>query len=166
MKLKVFAWLILAERINTKNMLRRRHYHVDDDANCVLCNWIVEETVEHMFFTCPFSKDYWSVVGMNFDGTSNRISLVHLPREAGRVQCLWKRWWRLHGVFGKSVTGRSSRESPQHWIMERIGLGSTYPFFLIVLNPLWFLLLNAFLVLGSSLYFIFLALILCCSLAH
>lgn len=26
MKLKVFAWLLLSDRLNTKNMLRRRHY--------------------------------------------------------------------------------------------------------------------------------------------
>lgn len=28
MKLKVFAWLLLLERLNTKNMLHRRHYVV------------------------------------------------------------------------------------------------------------------------------------------
>lgn len=33
MKLKVFSWLLLVDRLNTKNMLRRRHYVVGPPVN-------------------------------------------------------------------------------------------------------------------------------------
>lgn len=80
MKLKVFAWLLLADRINTKNMLRRQHYNVDSNLNCVLCNDGVEDTIEHLFFTCPFSKGCWEMLGMKFEGPDNRLLLIHSGR--------------------------------------------------------------------------------------
>lgn len=64
-KLKVFSWLLLADRVNTKNMLQQRHHNVTDDTECVLCNAKTEETVEHLFFECPFSAACWGKVGIS-----------------------------------------------------------------------------------------------------
>jgi hypothetical protein len=36
-KHKLFAWLVLHDRINTKDMLLRRHWHVTDNHSCILC---------------------------------------------------------------------------------------------------------------------------------
>lgn len=56
MQWKVFLWLLLADRLNTRNMLRRRHYRVNnDDYNCLLCHNPPEESLLHLFFRCPFS---------------------------------------------------------------------------------------------------------------
>lgn len=67
-KLKVFAWLLLSDRLNTKNMLRRRHYVVGPNTgrtdDCVLCQHRCDETLEHLFFTCTFSKSCWDTIGM------------------------------------------------------------------------------------------------------
>lgn len=48
MKIKVFGWLLMSNRLNTKNMLTRRHYHIDDGPDCLLCPNQMEETLEHM----------------------------------------------------------------------------------------------------------------------
>lgn len=64
MKLKVFTWLLLADRVNTKNMLKRKHYNVTDGPECVPYNLKTEETVEHLFFACPFSGECWDKVGV------------------------------------------------------------------------------------------------------
>lgn len=69
MKIKVFAWLLDADRINTKNMLRRRHWNVADGVNCVLCDDAVEEIVEHLFFDCPFSAGCWNSIDMHWGGS-------------------------------------------------------------------------------------------------
>ena len=56
MQWKVFLWLLLSDRLNTRNMLRRRHFRIqDDDYTCLLCNHPLEEDIVHLFFTCPFS---------------------------------------------------------------------------------------------------------------
>jgi len=56
-RVKFFAWLILVDRLNTKSMLRRHHLNIQDNDTCVLCNTGEVETIEHLFFDCPFAKD-------------------------------------------------------------------------------------------------------------
>jgi hypothetical protein len=51
-KIKFFAWLLLNDRINTRNMLRRRRKVLEEGYNCVMCQYSVEETV-HLFFDYP-----------------------------------------------------------------------------------------------------------------
>lgn len=42
-RVKLFAWLILVDQLNTKMMLRRRHLNIQDDALCVMCDTGLEE---------------------------------------------------------------------------------------------------------------------------
>jgi hypothetical protein len=52
MKIKVFAWLLFCDRLNTCDMLDRRHCaKEDDDLTCVLCDTGQRETRLHLFFT-------------------------------------------------------------------------------------------------------------------
>ena len=60
-KHKIFFWLLLRDRLNTRNILRREN-KILDDYNCVLCNSRCEETLFHLFFSCPFSQDCWNSV--------------------------------------------------------------------------------------------------------
>lgn len=60
MKIKVFGWLLLSDRLNTRNMLKQRHYNIGYDHGCILCGSQIEETVEHLFFECQFSLLCWS----------------------------------------------------------------------------------------------------------
>lgn len=49
MKVKVFAWLLFSDRLNTRGMLNRRHYaKEDDDLTCVLCDGGHKETRLHV----------------------------------------------------------------------------------------------------------------------
>jgi len=73
MKLKVFAWLLLNDRLNTRNMLKRQNYNIGDDHNCLLYGLNTEETVEHMIFTCSFSKRCQRVLNVNWDPFPGRI---------------------------------------------------------------------------------------------
>jgi hypothetical protein len=52
---KFFMWLVLVDSLNTRSMLLRRHYNVQLDAFCVLCNNNVEEDIEHLLFLYPFA---------------------------------------------------------------------------------------------------------------
>jgi hypothetical protein len=75
----------MVDRLNTKNMLRRRHYTmVDNNYACMLCQNPPEETVEHLFFTCPFSQQCWARLGVSWPASGNRITLLHEGRDRWR----------------------------------------------------------------------------------
>jgi len=65
-KHKVFFWLILIDRLSTRDMMRRRRMHLDD-YHCVLCQQPPEETVMHLLFFCPFARDCWGMLNFQFD---------------------------------------------------------------------------------------------------
>ena len=56
---KFFFWILLRDRLNTRNLLKRKHMHLEDYSS-VLCNLGCEETSFHLFFECSFSRDCWA----------------------------------------------------------------------------------------------------------
>jgi hypothetical protein len=62
-KQKFFFWLLLKDRLSTRNLLRRKHMSLPD-YNCVLCTINVEETLQHLFFECSFNKWCWRFVNV------------------------------------------------------------------------------------------------------
>jgi hypothetical protein len=64
-KIKVFAWLLLMDRLNVRNILRRKKHKLQgNNYNCVLCTASCEETTFHLFFSCPFSLECWRHLGI------------------------------------------------------------------------------------------------------
>ncbi|KAG8066205.1 hypothetical protein GUJ93_ZPchr0004g38702 [Zizania palustris] len=65
MKLKVFFWLLLQDRLNTKDMLRRRRIITSDvEGCCILCEDNEGETCMHLFIKCRFSVACWARIGI------------------------------------------------------------------------------------------------------
>lgn len=62
-KHKVFLWLLLKDRLSTRNILRRRHMNLES-YNCVLCTDSMEETLEHLFLRCTFARQCWNLLGI------------------------------------------------------------------------------------------------------
>jgi hypothetical protein len=60
MRVKMFAWLLLSDRLNTRDMLQCRHWHVTETYDCVLCSGQHRETRDHLFFNCQFSMRVWN----------------------------------------------------------------------------------------------------------
>ena len=72
MKIKVFAWLLFSDRLNTRDMLDRRHcVKENDDLTWELCVNNLRETREHLFFFCPFSQRCWQHLGILWDSNLN-----------------------------------------------------------------------------------------------
>jgi len=57
-----FLWLLLRDRLNTRNLLRRKNKDLDD-YSCVLCN--------SLFFECSFSQDCWNTLHIHETLTCN-----------------------------------------------------------------------------------------------
>ena len=66
-RIKFFAWLLMVDRLNTKTMLRRRHYNTQVGIFCVLCSHNSEEDIEHLFFCCPFAANCWLRLNIVWD---------------------------------------------------------------------------------------------------
>ena len=77
---KFFFWLFLRDRLNTRNILRRKNMTLDC-YNCVLCNLDCEETCFHLFFECPFSRDCWSTIPINWNLNLNPLDMILQARE-------------------------------------------------------------------------------------
>lgn len=67
MKHKVFAWLLMIDRLNTHDLLARRQCPIEN-TNCVVCMQQREDR-DHLFFSCTFSKTCWSAMGITWDLT-------------------------------------------------------------------------------------------------
>lgn len=76
-KHKVFFWLLVQDRLSTRNILGRRNMHLPS-YNCVLCSLSCEETVDHLFLECDFAKACWGLLG---------LTVISSPSPIQRFQC-------------------------------------------------------------------------------
>jgi len=105
-KHKFFFWLLLMDRLNTRNMLIRKNRHLDD-YNCVLCNTNTEETCFHLFSTCPFSAACWNSINISWNTNLEPLDMVYqarisfgskIFRELVITAC-WVIWTTRNGVI-------------------------------------------------------------------
>jgi hypothetical protein len=66
-KLKVFVWLLFKDRLNTRDIILRRHWHLDSGPSCILCSDQTLETRDHLFFDCTFAKECWTICQITWD---------------------------------------------------------------------------------------------------
>ena len=85
-RIKFFAWLVLVDHLNTKKVLTRRHIHVHNDDLCVLCNTRAEETIDHIFFDCPFSRSCWNSMNINWNSSLSLLDRFYEARQIHNLQ--------------------------------------------------------------------------------
>lgn len=83
MRHKVFAWLMLMDRVNTRDMLCRRHFNIRGDHSCLLCNTQPLETNKHLFFECQFSVACWASLHIHWD------TYLGLQQMFDRAAAIW-----------------------------------------------------------------------------
>ena len=66
-KLRVFDWLLIKDRLNTKDIMLRKSWHLQEGPNCILCDSLQLETRDHLFFTCPFAIECWNMISIQWD---------------------------------------------------------------------------------------------------
>jgi hypothetical protein len=60
-RIRVFAWLLYMDRLNTREKLANKT--IIDDSSCPLCADSVEDR-EHLFFSCPAAQAIWTKIGI------------------------------------------------------------------------------------------------------
>ena len=76
----MFAWLMLSDRLNTRDMLQRRHWNVTEEFHCVLCPTRAHEDRDHLFFTCAFSQRIWNYLQIEWQQGDDLYSIVKAAR--------------------------------------------------------------------------------------
>ena len=71
-KHKVFFWLLLKDRLSTRDLLRRKGMELQSN-ECVLCTQHIDETLEHLFLLCPITTRKWAI------GPAQRYQLLLQP---------------------------------------------------------------------------------------
>ncbi|KAG8067016.1 hypothetical protein GUJ93_ZPchr0005g15381 [Zizania palustris] len=80
-KLRIFFWLLIHDRINTRDFLQRKHIIAANmDVSCSLCQDGARESSLHLFFKCNFSSSCWARIGLSW---SDEVSITQLVT-AGR----------------------------------------------------------------------------------
>jgi hypothetical protein len=75
-RVKFFCWLVLSDRLNTRNMLKWRQFALSSGYNCLMCTNPLEEMIEHVIFHCPFSYSCWQVLGVSWQASGNRLQIL------------------------------------------------------------------------------------------
>jgi hypothetical protein len=116
-KIKFFTWLLLNDRLNTRNISRRRGKFLEEGYSCVLCHDGNEETVEHLFFNCPASTSRWFALGIIWHETANIHEKLHIAKQSFMqpffmeivmigAWCIWKE--RNDFIFNGRIPSVSS----------------------------------------------------------
>lgn len=105
-KHKFFFWLLLKDRLNTRNALRRKHMHLPSYL-CAICNTNSEETISHLFFECPFAQSCWTVIGIQWNFSIPPLDMVIEARNAFgssifkevMITACWTIWTSRNGLI-------------------------------------------------------------------
>jgi hypothetical protein len=128
LKIRIFMWFLYRKVVLTKDNLKRRNW--SGDSKCCFCS--EDETVHHLFFTCPLAKLMWRIVHMTFSispPTStknlfgswlNGVSKVDKAQiRVGACALLWAIWnTRNDFIFNRETKSSFLQVIPRttHWI--------------------------------------------------
>jgi hypothetical protein len=118
-KQKVFVWLFLVDRLNTRDMMDRRQWKLDSGVNCVMCNHALRETRDHLFFNCAFSQKCWRRLRISWDSSQGNGRMFEMAKQGFQgpkffevATCaLWGIWKQRNGLIfeGKQPSLQSWR---------------------------------------------------------
>jgi hypothetical protein len=89
---KVFFWLLLKDRLNTRTLLRQRAMLLDS-YTCDNCILQAEETVTHLFFRCSFARRCWSFIRISPPCSTDLINTIL------RIRRRWQVPWKLETII-------------------------------------------------------------------
>jgi hypothetical protein len=86
-KIKFFAWLLLSDRLNTRDILRRRGKHLEEGYACPLCHDNVDETMLHLFFECSSVTTRWYMIGIQWSVQHNVFQMLEQKKAQLNIPC-------------------------------------------------------------------------------
>ena len=68
--------MMIMDRVNTKDMVERKHWHIEGGISCVLCHLQVREDRDHIFFNCLFSQRVWNYLQIDWSQGTNMTEIA------------------------------------------------------------------------------------------
>lgn len=85
-KQKFFFWLLLHDRLNTKDMMQRKIFYVES-TSCVLCDDNQTEDFMHLFFSSDFSHNFWLSLGFQWGTDINIMDMLVRAKSRMKINC-------------------------------------------------------------------------------
>jgi hypothetical protein len=109
MRTKSFAWLLLNDRVNTRDMLLHKNWNVTKDTHCVLCPTRAYEDILHLFFNYNFSQRVWSYLQTDWSQAQDIQAVAFAARNDFAkpffmevvIIALWNIWKERNGQIFK-----------------------------------------------------------------
>lgn len=133
---------------NTRNMLKRRHYNIGDDHNCLLYGLPIEEMIDHMIFMCTFSQQCQAKLGLMWPAIACRLQRIQVMRDTYNkplfletfIVAAWSLWKEINNkhfrAINPSIISWLSRFKKDFELLQyRIKEGDM-PFLLYLVNSL------------------------------
>src|SRR4051812_37602108 len=106
------------DRINTKDMLQRRHWRIEDGPKCVLCVSHTLEDGNHLFFQCNFSCRIWNYLQIDWSSGNDMVQITNQARgyfnKPFFTEVFFLAWWNIWTVRNVKVF-RHERHSFAKW---------------------------------------------------
>lgn len=111
LKHTTFFWLLLNDRLNTRGMLQRSNFFLQD-YSCVMCSQHVVERRDHLFFHCQFAQTCWKKLCPNWptlssgiqDQIANLKHLLNLPFASDIIILIaWEIWNTRNGFIFRRI---------------------------------------------------------------
>ena len=95
------------DRINTKDMILRRHWHIDDGPHCVLCRAHSLETRDHLFFQCMFAHRVWNYLQVDWSQGDDMVTVATMARrdfaQPFFVEVVFTAWWNIWQIRNDKI---------------------------------------------------------------
>ena len=114
-KLKVFVWLLIRDRLNTKDMIIRRQWNIEDGPYCVLCNSNILESRDHLFFDCGFARRCWDTINITWDNNPDICVRIATARGVFTVPCFMEIFSCVAWNIWKTRNDKIFRQMIPHW---------------------------------------------------
>ena len=90
------------DRVNTKDMIQRRHWKINDGPSCVLCATGVLEDRNHLFCQCNFSMRIWNYLQVSCLNNNDMVQIaLHARKEFDKpffAEVVFLAWWNIWKV--------------------------------------------------------------------
>ncbi len=128
MKIKVFLWLLLMDRLNTKEHLQRKRFSTQGGTICNICNLATTEDYTNLFFSCHFAQQRWNHLGITWNLNMEFMNMIMTAQRQFPHPFLWKFLELDVGTYGLEEMISYSTEYPSvstngKWILRRNLLG-------------------------------------------
>ena len=118
MSIKMFAWLVIMDRVNTKDMIQRRHWRINEGPEFVVCPTGILEDRNHLFFQCNFSVRVWIYLQIISKDSDDMVEIAcHARKDFNKPffgEVVFTAWWNIWKV-GNDRAFRNIKPSFRMW---------------------------------------------------